>query len=270
MLHAIAGTKGLALAFILAQGAIAGLSQGAAGWRMPPDTAIPVQFTRTLRAGKARPGDPVYVKTMQIVHPGPGRDLPKGSIISGVIVEAKPLQRGVSASVLSFRFDRIETSEGVIPVHLYLRALANASDSEDASGPAPPADMNLSGTRALIGGDRVTPFQRDVLQAGAEEGGDPVGENLKGGVFERLRPAQAMDGINRMTCGGTATEQSVAIYSGDACGLYGFSTVYLAHAGKRTKGIIELESKFHNVILYSLSTALLQVATEEGDPTSGR
>jgi hypothetical protein len=228
-------------------------------WTLPPGTAIPVEFTRTIKADKARAEDQVKAETMQVVHLGQGHDLPKGSIVLGQVITARPLRGDVDPSILAFKFDRIVTRAGVLHVHLYVRALANVDDSSAASVPTPPSDMNLSDSRTLIDGDQVIPSERKIYSSEDKEG--PVlGENLKDGVFERLRPALAVNQGKQLLCDGTATEQSVAIYSGSACGLYGFGTAYLAHRGKRNQGVVEMDARYFTVRLYSQSTALLQVA----------
>ncbi len=239
-------------------------------WKLPPGTAIPIEFDRTLDAAKLKPGNTVKATTMQVIHLGQNQDIPKGSLVIGHVTMARPVRRGISPSVLAFSFDQIVTRRGVLTVPLYVRALSNTIESLDASYPMPPTDMNLSEVRVLIGGDQVTPSNLKVYSPESEdEGLDIVGENLKAGIFERLRSAQAMNGNSVLLCDGTPTEQSIAIYSGDACGLYGFDLVYLAHTGKRNHGIVEIESKYFTIKLYSTSTALLQVAPVSHDSKSG-
>jgi len=234
------------------------------GWQLPPGTAIPVEFTHTLKADKVRAGDPVEAKTMQVVHLGRGHDLPKGSLVLGHVIMAHRVRRGISPSVLAFRFDRIVTRQGVAPVRLYVRALANTFASSDASYPTPPSDINLSEDSVLIGGDHVNPSGRSVYSS-ENEGLDVVGTNLKEGIFERLRTVQTMNGDSLLSCDGTVTEQSVAIYSGSTCGLYGFDMEYLAQTGKQNRGTVEIDSKYFTIKLYATSTALLQVAPTADD-----
>jgi len=162
---------------------------------------------------------------MQVVHLGQGHNLPKGSLVLGQIVMARLVRRGISPSVLAFRFDRIATRQSVLTVPLYVRALTNTIESSDASHPTPPSDTNLSEDRVLIGGDQVTPSDREVYSPESEdEGLDVVGENRKDGIFERLRPAVAVNQDSQLICNRRTTEQSVAIDSGSACGIYGFDT----------------------------------------------
>ena len=260
--------RGLTVALMVVLGATTSAAQRGLDWTLPPGTAIPVEFTHTIKADKAKVGDPVEAKTMQVVHLGQGHDLPKGSLVLGHVVMARRVRRDISPSVLAFRFDQIVTRQGVLAARLYVRAVTNTIESSDASHPTPPSDMNLSNDRVLIGGDQVTPSERKVYSSVSEdEGLDVVGENLKDGIFERLRPAQTMSGDSLLRCGGTATEQSVAIYSGSACGLYGFDMTYLVQTGKRNHGTVEIGSKYFTIKLYATSTALLQVALDSDDST---
>ncbi len=248
----------LMLALLLVFTTMCSAVQQGVNWNLHPDTAIPIEFTRTFDAGKLKSGDPVQARTMQVVHLGQGHDLPKGSLVLGHVIKARRVHRGVSPSILAFKFDRILVRQGALSVLLYVRALAGPIDSQDASYPTPPPDMNLSKTLTLIDGDQVTPSDHKVYSS-TDDGLDVVGENLKDGVFERLRPALAMNEESQVLCDGTEDEQSVAIYSGSACGLYGFSTVSLVHTGKRNQGVVEMTSKYYTIRIYSMSTALLQV-----------
>jgi hypothetical protein len=83
------------------------------------------------------------------------------------------------------------------------------------------------------------------------EDGDAIGYNRKNGVFARL--------IASGPCNGTNTEQSIAIFSPDACGAYGFGGDYLADSGRNGSGTFTLALHGHSAILYAGSTALLQV-----------
>ena len=266
MIRTSVNFRALALFGIMGLAARGGAAQRGLNWKLPPGTAIPVEFSHAVNADKAKRGDLIEARTMQVIHLGQGHDLPKGTLVLGRIIMSRPVRRDVSASVLSFRFDQIVARSGVIGVRLYVRALANFRDSYEAGFPTPPPDMNLSDTRTLIGGDQVTPSEHKVYTSAGDEDGDVVGEYRKGGVFERLRAARASNGASALVCDGTSTEQSVAIFSGSACGLYGFDAVNLVHTGKQSKGVIELDSRHYTVKLYSMSTALLQVAPEQDGP----
>ena len=59
---------------------------------LPGETAIPVIFTHTIDSGKAKAGDVVTAKTMQVVVLPNGEQLAKGSLVTGHVVEARPFK----------------------------------------------------------------------------------------------------------------------------------------------------------------------------------
>jgi hypothetical protein len=97
----------------------------------------------------------------------------------------------------------------------------------------------------LVGGAHYSPIGKRVTDGRFD---DIVGYNKKQGVFARLLPGSG-------GCEGTQNEQSVAIFSPDACGLYGFLDYHLA----AKDGIFRLTSTHFTVIIRSGSAALLQV-----------
>ena len=128
-----------------------------------------------------------------------------------------------------------------------VRALANASAVEEALTPRRIDETDSLGTMVLVGGAHYSPIDRHVTD-GLDD--DVVAYNKKQGVFAHLLPGGA-------SCPGTQTEQSVGVFSPDACGLYGFASVHLTDDS--AAGIFRLASTHHTVILYAGSAALLQV-----------
>jgi hypothetical protein len=110
----------------------------------------------------------------------------------------------------------------------------------------------------LIGGDEFSPFDKTVR----DDGGDVIAYNRKAGLFARLSPSDDPNSKSHLNCGSTSTEQSVAIFSPNACGLYGFEGVSMPHAGRGGSGTFTLVSRGGSIKLYAGSTALLQ-ETEE-------
>ena len=84
---------------------------------LPAQTAIPVMFTHTENAAKAKAGDVVTAKTMQVVLLPNGNQLPKGSLVIGHIVEARPFKFDDTdyavqqASYLSIKIDQVVDQE---------------------------------------------------------------------------------------------------------------------------------------------------------------
>jgi hypothetical protein len=227
---------------------------------LPSYTAIPVTFTHTIEAGKAMPGDTVTVKTIQIVVLPGGQTIPKGATVVGHVVESRPFvfdhrEYAIQQpSAISIHFDRLVEKNRTTPVGLSVRALADSIESYKASVPQYQDETDSVGVRVLIGGDHFSPLAKEVLSRDE----DIVGYNRKQGVFARLISSESIDRYASLGCGATSTEQSLAIFSADACGLYGFDGVYLQNCGKND-GTFRLESRKHTVQLHAGSTALLQI-----------
>ncbi len=214
---------------------------------LPSETAIPVMFTHTLDSRKAHAGDVVTAKTMQVVLLATGEQLPKGTLVTGHVVEARPFKFDETPytvqqpSYLSIQIDRVADS----PVAISVRTLASAQAVGEALTPQRIDETDSLGTMVLVGGAHYSPIGKRVTDGLFD---DIVGYNKKQGVFARLLPGGG-------GCEGTPTEQSVAIFSPDACGLYGFVDYHLTAKDNSFR----LTSAHFSVILRSGSAALLQV-----------
>ena len=219
---------------------------------LPAQTTIPVIFTHTENAAKAKAGDVVTAKTMQVVVLPNGDQLPKGSIVTGHIVEVRPFKfddtpyTAQQASYLSIKIDQVG-KDGAGTVVTTLRALADPISTEEALTPHGIDETDHPGTVTLVGGAHYSPVDKHVTY-GVDD--DVVAYNKKQGVFAHLLPAGA-------SCPGTQTEQSVGVFSPDACGLYGFGSVHLS--ADTASGTFRLASTHRTVVLYAGSAALLQV-----------
>jgi hypothetical protein len=214
---------------------------------LPSDTAVPVVFTHTIDSGKAKAGDVVTAKIMQVVVLPNGEQLAKGTLVTGHVVEARPFKfdetpyAAQQPSYLAIQIDHV----GSEPVATSLRAMATALATQEALMPHRTDESDSLGTMVMLGGAHYSPIAKRVTD-GPDD--DTVGYNKKQGVFARLLPGGA-------GCAGTQTEQSVAIFSPNACGLYGFVGEYLS----AEKGTFRLESTHRTVSIHSGSAALLQV-----------
>jgi hypothetical protein len=219
---------------------------------LPGQTAIPVVFTHTENSAKAKVGDVVKARTMQVVLLPNGDRIPKGSLVIGHVVEARPFHfddtpyAAQQASDLAIKIDQVVDKNGPSPLVASVRALANHNDVEEALTPHG-TDESLPGTLTMVGGAHYSPVDKRVTD-GPDD--DIVAYNKKQGVFAHLLPGGA-------DCPGTQTEQSVGIFSPDACGLYGFGSVHLSQ--DTASGTFRLSSTHNTVVLYAGSAALLQV-----------
>jgi hypothetical protein len=220
---------------------------------LPGQTAIPVVFTHTENSGKAKAGDVVTAKTMQVVLLPNGDQLPKGSLVIGHVVEARSFKfddtpyAAQQSSYLAIKIDQVVDKNGPSSVVASVRALANHNDVVQALTPHGIDETDWPGTVTMVGGAHYSPVDKHVT-AGSED--DIVAYNKKQGVFARLLWGGS-------SCPATQTEQSVGIFSPDACGLYGFGSVHLSDGS--ANGTFRLSSTHQTVILYAGSAALLQV-----------
>lgn len=267
MLLSLRMKHALVAAACLAAMAVHGYSQS-----IPASTAIPVMLTRSVAAGDARPGDPVLTKTIEDVDLPGGRVLPRSSVLTGRVVESTRFIFDTTPyatqkpSVLSIRFDSMAAPGGTIPVTLSMRALAGPVASHEAETPHYLDETDWSGTRILIGGENFSPLEKTVF---SPDGSSIVGYDRRQGIFARLLSAASMNPESDVHCDAVGTEQSVGLFSANACGVYGVNTVFLAQNGSPTagvhagmaSGIVILESLQRSVRLYAGTTALLEVAS---------
>jgi hypothetical protein len=240
--------------FALGAAALAVGGASAQSMALPASTALPVRFVHSVDARKARVGDIVKAKTMQVIALPSGAHIAKGTTVIGHVtaVEAYRFDTAPYAhqkpSQISIHFDKIEQGESGIPVSLFVRAMAGSNDSQEAAFPHITNDTDPLGTMVLIGGTSYSPLEK-MIQT---EDGDAIAYNRGEGLFARLLPGGA-------NCPGTSTEQSVAIFSPDACGLYGFPQNYMTDTGHDGSGTFTLTARGRSAILPAGSTALLQV-----------
>lgn len=220
---------------------------------LPQSTAIPVSFEHSIDTRRAKAGDPVTAKTMQVIVLPDGKRIAKGSTLIGHVVAAEGFHFDQTPyahqkpSLLSIHFDTLRNGDATIPLNVSVRAIASTIDSREAAYPHSTDDTDHVGMMTLIGGTTFSPLDK-MIQT---EDGDAIGYNRRNGVFARL--------ISSGSCNGTNTEQSIAIFSPDACGAYGFGGDYLADSGRDGSGTFTLALRGHSVKLYAGSTALLQV-----------
>ena len=100
-----------------------------------------------LDARKAKAGDVVTAKTMQVVLLPNGEQLPKGTLVTGHVVEARPFKFDETpyavqqASYLSIQIDRVADS----PVATSVRAIASDQAVAEALRPQRMDEYRLTG-----------------------------------------------------------------------------------------------------------------------------
>jgi hypothetical protein len=220
---------------------------------LPQSTTIPVRFEHSIDVRKAKAGDAVTARTIQVVVLPDGKSIAKGSTLTGHVVALEAFSFDQTPythqkpSMLSIHFDALRNGDAVIPVNVFVRAIASTIDSREAAYPHSTVDADPVGEVTLIGGTTYSPLDK-MIQS---EDGDAIAYNRKTGVFARL--------VASGSCPASETEQSIGIFSPDACGAYGFGGDYLADTGRDGSGTFTLALRGHSVKLYAGSTALLQV-----------
>jgi hypothetical protein len=255
----------IALAGLLGLGCLALGGNPGQAETIPPSTAIPVIFTQTLEAGKAGPGATVIAKTTEAVYLPGGQVLPKGTTLIGHVVESAPFHFNPAPyavqtpSALSVHFDKIAEGGSTLPVSLEVRAISGPVAAHEASILHFRDETDTTGTRTLIGGSEYSPLESEVLSPD----GDIVGYNRAQGVFARLLARDYVVGDSTLHCEATSTEQSLGIFSANACGVYGLDEASMPENGSKGDGAFVLESRHETVKLYAGSAALLQVTGAE-------
>lgn len=236
------------------------LSQTAKGAtsRTPfPRTALPITFTKTVSADKARVGDAVYAKTTQAAKLVTGELVPAGTEVVGHVAVAagfvydKTPYATQKESVLEIHFDALHLRGHDLPLRVTVRAMADPLTSwgaREQNG----ADDTLA-TVTQIGGDVLSPSQSEVVN----RNGDVVAYNRRNGVYAHLIAHGSYDG--------STNEASMDIYSASACGLYGFSDVTVREAGSRSSpSRLSLVSTHLSPKIWRHSTALLELLPDDG------
>ena len=243
---------------------------------------IPLRFAKTIDAKKAHNGDSVTAHTMQAVTLADGTRLPKGATVRGHITEVRAFSFDPTPyakqqpSILAIHFDEVATSAGNKKINASVRALADRFAADEASAPHYQDDTDHVGMMELIGGGSFNPLETRIV-SGDE---DTIGYNRKDGVYARLIASDYQGKYSQGHCDGSGGEQSVAIFSPMACGVYGFDGMYMPENGSTdSSGTFRVEARHHNARISEHSAALLElnnVSVQNGrvvsrtDDASGR
>lgn len=193
---------------------------------------------------------------MQDVPLGSGRKIRAGSKVGGHVIALNSATTG-AAGKISFQFDKLVISKETIPVVTNLRALASLLEVDEAQLPLHPADRGTSSsawTTIQIGGGEV------VYRGGGPvaRGDRVVGEPVPDGVLVRVSAKEGSECRGAM--GGNDRPQALWLFASDACGVFGYPRVRIAHAGRTEPiGEIVLTSTEGDVNVRSGSGLLLRV-----------
>jgi hypothetical protein len=246
------------LLFLTAIAFAQGASPVAPVQSLQPKTTLPIIFTDGLDANHEHIGDVVHAKTTQRIALPRGESLPASAQLAGHVIAAsrfvfdKTSYAQQRVSVLAIHFDSVEWKASRLPLDVSVRALADPITSWDARTPGP-SDEDPQATVTQIGGDLLTPSQKDVISHDDEV----VGYNLRGGIYAHLI---ASSGNSPDGCDASDTEESMGLFSASACGLNGFTDTNLQQTGRaREASTLILVSHRRAPKIWKNSTALLEV-----------
>jgi hypothetical protein len=221
---------------------------------IPAGTVLPVRLNSSFSL-KTQAGSVISARVMQNVAFPTGAKIPAGARVIGHVIAITPAADGVGARI-SFTFDKVMASKRAITVTTNLRAMASFGEVEDAQLPDTASDRGTpenAWTTILVGGDMNYRGGGPVV-----EGSNVVGKPTFDGVLSQIasKPGAgcraAIDGNNR--------PQALWVFSADACGMYGFPGIRIAHAGRTNPiGVIVLTSQGKNLRISRGSGILLRV-----------
>jgi hypothetical protein len=220
---------------------------------IPSGTILPVQLNSALKSGKSRRGEKISARIMQDVPFSNGAKIRAGSKVIGQVVAVRGRDNGAE---IRLRFDKLRIGDRVIPITTSLRAIATMMDVSNAQVPE-------------SGPDRGTPQYRwttDQIGGEVNYGGGSavahgsyiVGESVPPGVLVHV---SSVPGTKcRGEVDGNGQLQALWVFSSDACGVYGFPDLNIAHAGRTTPtGEIVLRKDKGNINIRAGSGMLLRV-----------
>lgn len=209
-----------------------------AAQQLPPGTILPVSLSTAINADKVKSGDRISGKLGQYVTVD-GMRLPRGTKVSGRVVQVQPESTGSPARV-AFVFDTIQIKGRDTPITTSLRALASTQAVFDAQLPTNMVDdygSSIGDWNTLqVGGQLVyrgngTVMEGAEIVAKASTVGEVFGE-AKSWPWSACSRDHSAEGV-----------QSFWVFSTDACGVYGFDGMKLTQAGRsQPVGQIVLES----------------------------
>lgn len=218
---------------------------------VPSGTLVPVSLDHRLNSNKVHAGQPITATVMQDI---PGTSIHRNARVLGHILN---VDRSGGGLKLELRFDEVRSHSQSIRLKTSLRALASFLEVQEAERP------EEMGSRGL------TPETWDTQQIGGDQvyrGGGPVTE--RGEVVGRPAAWGVLTEphtLASLPCRGVIDDnsrpQAFWLFSINACGVYGFPSVRIEHAGRTNpQGTIVLSSSSGKLDLRSGSALLLRVS----------
>jgi len=230
---------------------------------IPAGTILPVSLNSALRSDKSGSGATIIATIMQDVPLGRGETLPKGSKVTGHVVEAITPGKGSDESKISFQLDQVQLGSLTIPIITTLRAVASIRAVLAATPQLTSPDY--ADYEIQIGGDQISYGEGGPVMV--EE--QVVGKYTSPGVL-------AYGGRDLGTpCSGTIDDsdhpQAFWLFSVNARGAYGFGDLKILQS-RRTEpfGEITLTSNGKAVKVDKGSAMLLRVDSSGPEEAQAR
>lgn len=222
---------------------------------IPAGTILPVRLETSFASDRAKPGQEIHARVMQDVPLAGGGKIWRGSLVMGHVKEASAATSGQGGSI-SLVFDKVKNGREMIPVTTNLRAIGSLLEVDEAQINEYSGDRGTPSsafTTTQIGGEMVYRGGGHVMN-----GSEVVGEPVPYGVLARVREGE--DSKCRGAVAGNDAPQALWIFSTDACGVYGYPGMRIAHAGRMEPvGEIVLEAERGNLQIRAGSAMLLRV-----------
>jgi hypothetical protein len=189
---------------------------------IPAGTIVPVSLNSALRSDKSEREATITATVMQDVPLGAGKTLPRGSKVTGHVVEAITPGNGSDESKISFQFDQVQLGNRTIPITTNLRAVASRSAVLAATPQLTSPDY--PDNQVQIGGDQISYGEGGPVMVGSEV----VGKYTSQGVLAYVD--QDSGTPYRGTTDGNAHPQAFWLFSVNARGAYGFGDLTILHS----------------------------------------
>jgi hypothetical protein len=217
---------------------------------LPGGVTLPVQMSRTLRAGKVKPGTVVEVKTTQRVPVSETTYLKQGASVRGEVVESVAGD-GTAAhpSTLTIRFSQLSYRGQTIPIVTRAVAFANLMAVDDTFLPMTGGgdrgnNSPASWTTRQVGGDLVarSGWVGDVVGSGLRT----VGHADYYGVYS----------LPVKTSEGAMIPRAMGVFSTTAKGLYGYENEARLES---SAGLIKLTNPEKRAVIRAGDDLLLEI-----------
>jgi len=191
---------------------------------IPAGTILPVSLNSSLRSDKSGSGATIIATVMQDVPLGRGETLPKGSKVTGHVVEPVTPGKGSDESKISFQFDQVRFGNQTLQITTTLRTIASRTAVLDATPELTSGEY--ADNTIEIGGDQISYGEGGPVMVGSQI----MGNYMRQGVLANVD--QDSGNPSGGTTDGDARPQAFWLFSVNARGAYGFRDLTIFQSGR--------------------------------------